>query len=527
MVQLKTRPVVLLILDGWGVAPPSDGNPVFAAQLPNFNKYIKNYPAMTVLASGNEVGLMWGQMGNSEVGHLNIGAGRVYYQTLLRINREITNGDFFKKEVFLSAAKQVKENNSSLHLMGLLSGGNVHSAEDHLFALLDFAAKQKIKNVFIHAFLDGRDALYNGGLDSVKKLQNQMAKLKIGKIASLSGRFYAMDRDNHWDRIEKAYKAIAEGKSDVTCDDPLKAIQDSYAKEVFDEAFVPVVITEKGAPIATVKENDAVMFFNFRADRARQLTKAFILPGFDKFPRNYLRHLYFVTMAEYEKDLPVHIVYPPDFVKNCLAEVISGAGLKQFHIAETEKYAHITFFLNGLVEQAFPGEDRQIIPSPRVSTFDQKPEMSALEITKKLLKVIEENKYDFIAANFANADMVGHSGLMKPTIKALEVIDKSLGQITDLVLAKGGVVMITADHGNAEELINLQTGEIDKEHSNNPVPFIVVGKEWEGQQFTGQDAIGGDLSLIKPVGLLSDVAPSILKVMGLEQPLEMTGRSLI
>lgn len=527
MTQLKNRPVALMILDGWGVAPPSDGNPMFLANLPNFNRYLKTYPAMTVLASGNEVGLTWGQMGNSEVGHLNIGAGRVYYQSLLRINREITNGDFFKKDVLLEAAKQVKDNNSSLHLMGLLSGGNVHSAEDHLFALIEFAAKQKIKNVFIHVFLDGRDALFNGGMESVKKLQGIIAKHKVGKIASLSGRFYAMDRDNHWDRIEKAYRAIADGVSDVTFDDPLEAIKASYSKEVYDEAFVPVTITEKGAPVTTVKDNDAVIFFNFRADRARQLTKAFVLPGFEKFKREYLRHLYFAGFAEFEKGLPMKILYPPEIVKNSLAEVISNAGLKQFHVAETEKYAHITFFLNGLVEQSFPNEDRQIVPSPNVSTFDQKPEMAAVDITKQILKVVEENKYDFIVANFANADMVAHSGLLKPTIKALEVVDKCLGQITDLVLAKGGVVLITADHGNAEELINLQTGEMDKEHSNNPVPLLIIGKEWEGQQFSGQDVIGGDLSLIKPVGLLSDVAPTVLKIVGIEQPPEMTGRSLV
>lgn len=527
MNKLTHSPVVLAILDGWGVAPPSDGNPITQANLPNFKKFIKNYPAMTILASGNEVGLEWGQMGNSEVGHLNIGAGRVYYQTLLRLDREIKEGSFFQNEALRGAIAHAKKNNSALHLMGLFSGGNVHASEEHGYALLELAAQEKLSQVYIHVFLDGRDALFNGGLESVKKLQAQMTKLKVGKIASISGRFYAMDRDNHWDRIEKSYRAIVEGKSDEVFDNPLKAIESSYAKQIYDEQFIPVAIQEKKQPVATVGDKDAVIFFNFRADRARQLTKAFVLPGFDKFSRKYFPNLYFVTMSEYEKDLPVHIAYPPQIVKNCLAEAISKAGLKQFHIAETEKYAHITFFLNGLTENPFPGEDRQIIPSPNVASFEQKPEMSALEITKKVLQVIEEKKYDFIALNFANADMVGHSGNMKATIKAAETIDNCLGQVADATLSKGGVLVITADHGNAEELINFKTGQIDKEHSTNPVPLLIVGKEWEGQQGMGQDALDGDLSLMQPVGLLSDVAPTVLKILGVDIPPEMTSQPLI
>ncbi len=339
MANIKTRPVALIILDGWGVAPPGDGNPMFKAKLPNFDRFIRNYPAMSILASGYEVGLIWGQMGNSEVGHLNIGAGRVYYQTLLRINKDINDKSFFKNPAFLEAVAHVKKNNSQLHLMGLLSGGNVHSAEEHMYALLDFAAQQKVKKVFIHAFLDGRDALYNGGLDSVKRLQTQMAKFSAKGVASLAGRFYSLDRDNRWDRVEKSYRAVAEGKSDVAYDDPLKAIQESYDKKVYDEEFVPVTITEKGKPVATVKDGDAIIFTNFRADRAREITKAFVLPGFDKFQRIYLPNLFFVAMTEYEKDLPVKIAYPPEIVKNSLAEVVSAAGLKQFHVAETEKYA--------------------------------------------------------------------------------------------------------------------------------------------------------------------------------------------
>lgn len=527
MIKPKISPVVLAILDGWGVAPPGEGNAITSANLPNFKKFIKNYPAMTITAAGNEVGLQWGQMGNSEVGHLNIGAGRVYYQTLLRIDKEIREGSFFKNESLKGAFDHVKKNKSALHLLGLFSSGNVHSSEEHGFALLQMAVKEKVDKVFIHVILDGRDALFNGGLQAVKKLQEQMAKYKIGKIASVSGRFYAMDRDNHWDRVEKAYRVIAESQSDKFYSDPLQAIEDSYKAEVYDEQFVPVAIHEKNKPVATVGEKDAVIFFNFRADRARQLTKAFVLPGFEKFKRHYSPDLYFSTMAEFEKDLPVHVVYQPQIVKNCLAEVIANAGLKQFHVAETEKYAHITFFLNGFIEEPFAGEDRQIVPSPSVQSFAEKPEMSAGEITKKVLQSLEAGKYDFIALNFANADMVGHTGDMKATIKGLETIDKCLGQIADAVLAKNGALIITADHGNAEELINFKTGQIDKEHSTNPVPLLIIGKEWEGQQGMGQDALEGDLSLIQPVGLLSDVAPTVLKILGIDVPPEMTSRPLI
>ena len=523
----KINPVVLIILDGWGVAPPGDGNAMSQAKLPNFNRFVKTYPAMTLLASGSEVGLVWGQMGNSEVGHVNIGAGRVYYQTLLRINKTIGDGSFFENKVLLKACGYANQNDSSLHLMGLVSNGNVHSSEEHLYALLDLASRQKVKKVFIHVFLDGRDALFNGGLECVKKLLAKIKEHKVGQIASISGRFYALDRDNRWDRTEKAYRVMAEGKSEEIFDDPLQAIQASYDKKVYDEEFVPMAIKEKGGETVKIGPKDSIIFFNFRPDRARQLTKAFVLPGFDKFSRVYQQKLFFATMTEFEKDLPVEVVFGPQIIKNSLAETIAVAGLKQFHLAETEKYAHITFFLNGMVEKPFPGEDRQIIPSPKVATYDQKPEMSAPEIAKSALKAIESDKYDFLAINFANADMVSHSGLMKPTVKALETVDKSLGQIVELTLAKGGAVLITADHGNAEELINLQTGEVDKEHSNNPVPFLLIGKEWEGQKGPAGDAIGGDLSLIPPVGLISDVAPTVLKIMGLAQPKEMTGRALI
>jgi len=516
------KPTVLIIMDGWGVAPPGEGNAVTQARLPVWQRLLSHYPAMTLRASGQAVGLVWGQVGNSEVGHLNIGAGRVYYQTLSRLDKEIASGNFFKNQIFLKAADWVKKNKSNLHLIGLLGPGNVHASQEHLHALLDFAKAQKIKNVYIHGILDGRDALFNGGSEALKKLQEKIKAVGVGQIVSLSGRFYAMDRDNRWDRIAKAYAAIVDGQSE-TASDPAAALQASYDKKVYDEEFVPTALD----PAAKMKSGDAVIFFNFRPDRARELTQALVLPGFDKFPRQYLRDLLMVTMTEYEKNLPVEVAYPSDLVKNCLAEAVSNAGLKQFHLAETEKYAHVTYFLNGLREEPFALEERMIIPSPRVASYDLEPEMSALSITKEALKAIESKKYDLVAINFANADMVGHTGDAKATIKGVEAIDQALGQITDLVTALGGVTVITADHGNAEEVINLQTGEIDKEHSTNPVPLVIVAKQFEGQKGPGGDVLEGDLSLAPEVGILADVAPTVLKIMGLPQPPEMTGQALI
>lgn len=522
---MRPKPVVLTILDGWGIAPKGEGNAIALAKTPNIDKFIATYPAMTLRASGDEVGLSWGEMGTSEVGHLNLGTGRIFYQTLPRINKAIENGSFFVNPTLQEVAKHVKKNKSSLHLMGLVSTGKVHTTIEHLYALLKFAHDQKIKKVYIHAFLDGRDTLYNSGVDFISKLQEKIKEFGVGKIASLSGRFYAMDRDNRWDRTEKAYRAIAEGKSDEYFADPILAIRSSYNKKIYDEEFVPTVIVEHQKPVATICENDAVIFFNYRADRARQLTKAFILENFDKFPREkFLSKLFFVTMTEYEKDLPTKVIFFPEEIKICLAKVISEAGLKQLHIAETEKYAHVTFFFNGMREEEFPGEDRIIVPSPRVASYDQKPEMSAFEITKKLVKEIMSQKYDFIVVNFANADMVGHTGNVEATIKAVESVDKCLGEIADIVLSLDGVMIVTADHGNAEEIINLQTGEIDKEHSTNPVPFIVIGKNWVGKM-AGLTA--EDLSLMPPTGVLADVAPTILKIMEIPKPEEMTGTALI
>jgi 2,3-bisphosphoglycerate-independent phosphoglycerate mutase len=523
----KLKPLVLAILDGWGVAPDSSGNAITRAKTPAMDRILREYPAMTLFASGAEVGLSFGDMGNSEVGHLNIGAGRVYYQTLPRIDQAISSGMFFKNTAFLEAVQHVKKYKSALHIIGLVSHGKVHSSQDHLYQLLSLAREQKIKKVYIHAILDGRDTNRDSGAYFIEELQKVIKENKVGKIATISGRFYAMDRDNRWDRIEKAYNAIAKGIAEVYAKNPVDAIKASYEKGVFDEEFIPTVIGKEDTPIATVTENDAVIYFNFRPDRARELTKAFVLPALEKFPRDYIKNLFFVTMTEYEKEIPVTVAYPPNVVVNCLAEVISKAGLTQLHIAETEKYAHITFFLNGTREDEFNKEDRSIIPSPQVATYDQAPDMSAYEITKEVIKAIQADKYDCIFLNFANPDMVGHTGNLGATIKAVEITDDCIQKIYDHVLAKNGVLLITADHGNAEEVTNVQTGKMDKEHSTNSVPFIVVGNDYRGLAAQGGDAPNGDLSLLPPVGMLSDVAPTILHLLEIEQPPEMTGRSLL
>ena len=523
----RFKPVVLLILDGWGVAPAGEGNPLLAAETPTLRELVSTFPTMTVRASGEAVGLSWGEMGNSEVGHLTIGAGKIFYQSLPRINLAIATGEFAKNPVFLKAAEHVKKNGSTLHIMGIVSPGNVHGSDDHAAALLEFAAKQGIKDVAVQAILDGRDTIFNTGIDFINKIQAKMAELGVGRIASLSGRFFAMDRDNRWDRIEKAYNAMVGKTAEKTSDDPVKAIEESYAAKVFDEEFIPIMITKGGKPVAPVKDGDAVIFFNFRPDRARQLAQAFTIPGFAKFEREYMKNLYFATMTEYEKGTPAQVAFPPEFVEQCLAKIVSDGGLKQLHIAETEKYAHVTFFLNGMREEEFPGEDRAIIPSPRVSSYDQAPAMSAAAIADRILKEAAAGTYDFIVANFANADMVGHTGKFDPTKKAAEAVDKEIGRIVNAVLPLGGVVVITADHGNGEEVLNLQTSEIDKEHSTNPVPFIVAGERWRGQASPAGEVPGGDLSLMPPVGMLADTAPTVLYLLGLTPPAEMTGTTLV
>ncbi|MBI4138791.1 2,3-bisphosphoglycerate-independent phosphoglycerate mutase [Candidatus Uhrbacteria bacterium] len=523
----RPKPVVLIVLDGFGIAPTAEGNAVRSAKMPVFQKLVESYPAMTVRASAEAVGLSWGEMGNSEVGHLTIGAGRIFYQSYPRISISIENGEFFEHPTLLAAVNHAKSKKSTLHLMGLVSPGAVHAADEHLYALLDLCQRQKFDRVAVHAFLDGRDTIFNSGVGFIRSLEQKMSDLGVGKVATLAGRFFAMDRDNRWDRVQKTYDAIALGKADATATSAVDAITASYAQSVYDEEFIPTVIQKGGKPVATVNENDACIFFNFRPDRSRELTKAFVLPNFDKFPRSFIPNLFFATFTEYEKDLPVQVAYPPQLIDTCLARVISDAGLKQLHIAETEKYAHVTFFLNGMREEEFPGEDRVIIPSPRVSTYDKAPEMAAMQIAEKVVQEIAKGTYDFIALNFANPDMVGHTGNEPATVTACETVDKAIGQIVDAALAVGGTVVITADHGNAEEVKNLTTGEIDKEHSTNPVPFLVVGKSYEGLKAPTGDVIGGDLALTPPVGMLADVAPTILNMMELPIPEDMTGRPLM
>lgn len=521
----RPKPAVLVICDGLGVAPAGAGNAVAKAKTPNLDKYIATYPTMTVKSSGSEVGLSWGEMGNSEVGHLAIGAGRVYYQTLPRINNAIETKEFFINPVFKKASEHIHEKGSTLHLIGLISDGGVHSLDAHAHALLQFAKQEKIKKVKIHVILDGRDALYNSGIDFVQTLEEKIKEFKRGEIVSISGRYYAMDRDHRWDRTQKAYKAMVDGEGEFA-KDAMDAIKTSYQKEVYDEEFIPLVIGKPGKPKGKIEDGDAVIFFNFRPDRMRQITKAFTLEEFDGFEREK-KDIFVASMTEYEKGLPLEVAFPPEFIDNCLAEVLSKNGLKQLHIAETEKYAHVTFFMNGRREDPFPGEERKIIPSPRVGSYDEKPEMSAPELTEEVLKSIEEDKFDAIIMNFANADMVGHTGKLEATIKGVEAVDKGLGKIVDAVLQKDGVVLVTADHGNAEEVLNVRTGEIDKEHATNPVPFIVIGKEYEGKSGPAGDPPNGDLSLMPPVGLLGDVAPTMLDILGIEKPEEMTGTNLL
>ncbi|MFZ2803692.1 MAG: 2,3-bisphosphoglycerate-independent phosphoglycerate mutase [Patescibacteria group bacterium] len=521
------KPVVLMVLDGFGVAPPSEGNAVALANMPNYRRYIESYPAMTVLASGSAVGLSWGEMGNSEVGHLTIGAGRIFFQSLPRISQSIETGEFYSNKAFLDAIAHAKKTGGALHLMGLVSPGNVHASEAHCMELLELCRREKFTKVFVHVFMDGRDSIYNSGISFVQELEAKMAELKVGKIATLSGRYYAMDRDNRWDRIQKAYEAMVDGKADVYAQSATDAVQHSYDQKVYDEQLVPTVIEKGKQPVAKISSGDSVIFFNFRPDRAREITKAFVLPSFDKFPRTQLQDLFFVTFTEYEKDLPVAVAYPPLTIENCLAKVVSDAGMKQLHIAETEKYAHVTFFMNGMIEEEFPGEDRVIIPSPRVSTYDKAPEMSAMLIADRVVQEIAKNTYDLIILNFANPDMVGHTGDEAATIKANETVDKAMGLIVNATLATGGVCLVTADHGNAEEVKNLITGDIDKEHSTNPVPLLIIGKQFEGMKAPVGDVIGGDLSMTTPVGMLGDIAPTILKLLDVGQPPEMTGRALI
>jgi len=519
------KPVVLLILDGWGIAPKGEGNPLRSAKTPVLDDLIAQFPAMTLQGSAEAVGLSWGEMGNSEVGHLTIGAGRVFYQSFPRINLTIQSGEFFQNKTLVNAAQTAKKNKSAFHIIGINSQGNVHGSDQHIHALLEIAKQQGLKNVFVHPILDGRDTIFNSGVIFIKELEKKMNELKVGKIASVSGRYYAMDRDNRWDRTQKAYEAMT--GAGTVAQEAEETILESYERNIFDEEFVPVTITKKNQPIGPIQDGDVVVFANFRPDRAIQLTKAFTEPELNRFPREHRPDITFLTMTEYEQGLKTQVVFPPEKIETCLAEAIAKAGLKQLHIAETEKYAHVTYFINAMTEEPFEGETRVIVPSPKVASYDTVPEMAASKITEKIVESIKKGTHDVIIANFANADMVGHTGNFEATKQAAEVIDKEIGKITAATLTVGGVVLITADHGNAEEVKNLQTGAIDKEHSTNPVPFIVVGEKWRGQQSPSGEVPEGDLSLVPVVGVLADVAQTMLSILKIPQPTTMTGSALV
>ncbi|OGY88426.1 MAG: phosphoglycerate mutase (2,3-diphosphoglycerate-independent), partial [Candidatus Kerfeldbacteria bacterium RIFOXYC2_FULL_38_9] len=446
------------------------------------------------------------------------------------INKAIANGSFFENKAFLSVLEKVQKEKSNLHLMGLVSDGNIHASQDHLYALLDLCKKHNLsQQVFVHVILDGRDTSRDAGLVFISKLETKMQELGVGKIATLAGRFYAMDRDNRWDRTEKAYRAIRYGQAERMSDSPLKALEQSYEKKVYDEEFPPTVIMEEdGTPRSTIGDNDGMIFFNFRADRARQLTKAFVLPGFQKFDIGaQLKNLSFISMTEYEKNLPLKIAFQQDTIKFPIARVIADNNLHQLHIAETEKYAHVTLFLNGGAEEAFKNEERALIPSPRVAAYNETPAMSVVKVADRILVELSKNKFQFIAANFANVDMVGHTGDLAATIAAVESVDKEIGRLAEQIETMNATMIITADHGNAEEMIDQQTGEIMKEHTTNPVPFIMVNSWLKKQRTLWPKVTEGDLSRMQPIGVLSDAAPTILKLMGLSIPQDMTSQSLI
>lgn len=502
---------MLMILDGWGINEKKEGNAIEAAYKPNFDRYLKKYPHTKLSTSGLDVGLPRGQMGNSEVGHVNIGAGRIIYQDLVRISKEIDEGDFYLHQEFLNAIENVKRNKSSMHLMGLLSDGGVHSHIEHIEALIKLCSDKGLKDVFIHAFLDGRDVPPKSALEYIKRLENYMKKVGIGKIATISGRYYGMDRDKRWERTELAYNAIVNGEGEKALS-AAEAVKKSYNENRTDEFVLPTVIEKNGLPTSVIKEKDSVIFFNFRPDRARQITRSLVDKDFNGFKRGYFP-LNFVCMTQYDKTIQnVDVVYTSQGYENMFGEYISSLGLKQLRIAETEKYAHVTFFFNGGVEAPNLGEDRALIPSPKVATYDLQPEMSAYEVKDRVIEEIEKDIYDVIILNFANADMVGHTGVFEAAKKAIEAVDRCVGEITDKVLYKGGAVYITADHGNAEQIIDYDNGEPFTAHTKNPVPFIVIGE--------------GNVNL-RDSGRLCDIAPTILDFMGSSIPDEMTGKSLL
>lgn len=525
------KKVVLVILDGFGIASYSHGNAIALANPEVINGMVEHYPTVSLLASGPVVGLPWGEVGNSEVGHLNIGAGRIVGQDLPLINSAIQDKTFFNNPVFLEACEHVKKNNSQLHLMGMVSDGGVHSSDLHLHALLGLAQQQGIDKVFIHMFTDGRDAPEKGAVETLRKLQQQIKAIGVGQIASITGRFYAMDRGLHWNQTEMTYQLLTAGAG-AAAETPEDAILNSYNQGIFDEMIHPTAIITRDAdggihPTAKISDNDAVIFFNYRSDRALQLTQAFVKPDEMDIPKPHTppHNLYFVTMTEYFFGLPVHVAFPSQNLENNLAQIIADKGLKQFHAAESEKYAHVTSFFNGGISEPLAGEDREIVSSPEnKKNYGDKPEMSGQKLTDLLVDKIKNGDFNFYLVNYANPDMVGHTGNLDAGVKAVQYIDHFLKQIMEAVLAVDGVLIISADHGNIEQMLNLKTGEIDKEHSTSPVPFILIAKEFELAKPKMRDFLS--LSSRTPVGVISDIAPTVLELLGLPKPVEMNGVSL-
>ncbi|MBI2335647.1 MAG: 2,3-bisphosphoglycerate-independent phosphoglycerate mutase [Deltaproteobacteria bacterium] len=509
-----TKPLLLMILDGWGLREAKTGNAIELAKTPNYHQMLAHYPHSQIDASGPAVGLPMGVMGNSEVGHLNIGAGRIAQVGLTRIYQAIADGSFFKNSALLAAVQAAKKNHSTLHLMGLLSDGGVHSHQDHLLALLDLAKQQGLKAVMIHVITDGRDTPPQSGIHYLKILQQGIQKKGIGQIATITGRYFVMDRDNRWERIAKAYRALVLGEG-VQEQDPKLALEKAYARGETDEFIQPIVISKNSKPIGAIANGDAVIFFNFRADRAREITRALTVAEFIHFERKVFPKISeFVCMMEYDKNFPLKVAFAPETLQKIFPEIISQQGLKQLRIAETEKYAHVTFFFNGGREAVFPGEDRILIPSPReIPTYDLKPEMSAYQVCDRLLSELDKKKYDVIILNFANPDMVGHTAVLPAAIKAVEVVDACLGKVCQKIWEQSGTVIVTADHGNCEQELD-EAGKPHTAHTLNLVPFILAGAAFKNRK-------------LRELGKLSDIAPTMLEILGIPKPAEMTGESML
>ena len=514
----RPKPIILTVLDGWGFRTETKGNAVALARKPNYDRLIAEFPNTLIHTSGPFVGLPEGQMGNSEVGHLNMGAGRIIHMDITRVDALIASGELVRQPLLLEAMQRGREH--QLHLIGLVSDGGVHSHIEHLFALLRMARENKVERVFVHCFMDGRDTPPNSGIDFLRQLEQKMREYGIGQVATVIGRYYAMDRDNRWERIENAYRAMVHGDAEAKFSDPIVAVRTSYEKGVTDEFIVPAVITKEAAPgkpsapRGLIRDDDAIIFFNFRADRARQITRALVEPGFDKFQDSARpKNLKFVAMTQYEKTWPwLQYIIGPEKLEHILANVFAEMQYKNLRVAETEKYAHVTYFFNGGIEKPFGGEERVLVPSPKVPTYDLKPEMSAAGIADAVVQAVEKGDFDAIIMNFANADMVGHSGKLEAAIKACETVDACLGRIFQALRPRGGAWIITADHGNAETMIDPVTGGPHTYHTTNPVPFILITEDRHLQ--------------LSPNGSLRDIAPTLLGVLGLPSPAEMTGRDL-